>query len=224
AFADDRRTPGKVDWMRDLIKVKGWRLIAAVLAASLALAGCGDDGSSDADSDTGDDAAAEMPEAAVAAAEAAGLDPNFDWRRFEGTERLVMAAQHRCPAALAPLVPEFEELTGIDVTYEQLPTPEMRQRILVEMVGGSENIDVFMSSNQNDAAMFHANGWYHPLNEYIEDDSMVADGFNFDDFASGLIETVTLDGDIISLPVLVEFAMLYYRGDVFEEAGVEFPP
>ncbi len=210
--------------MRDLIKVKGWRLIAAVLAASLALAGCGDDGSSDADSDTGDDAAAEMPEAAVAAAEAAGLDPNFDWRRFEGTEILVMAAQHPYPDALAPLVPEFEELTGIDVTYEQLPTPEMRQRILVEMVGGSENIDVFMSSNQNDAALFHENGWYHPLNEYVESDDMVADGYDFEDFGESLIETVTVDGDLISIPVLVEFAMLYYRGDVFEEAGVEFPP
>lgn len=197
--------------------IKWWRRVTApVLAAGLVLAACGDD---DGGGDEGD-----LDDAAAAAAEAAGLDPDFDWRRFEDTELFVMAAQHPWPDTLAPYVPEFEDLTGIDVTFEQLPTPEMRQRILVEMVGGSDNIDVFMSSDQNDAAMFHANGWYHPLNEYIEDDSMVADGFDFDDFASGLIETVTLDGDIISLPVLVEFAMLYYRGDVFEEAEVEFPP
>lgn len=199
---------------------KGWRRsVVPILAAGLLLTACGgDEGSEDDDGNEGADGGT------AAHAEAAGLDPDFDWRRFEGTELFVMAAQHPWPDTLAPMVGEFEELTGIDLTFEQLPTPEMRQRILVEMVGGSDNIDVFMSSDQNDAALFHQSGWYHPLNEYIESDELVADGYDFDDFGDGLIETVTIDGDIVSVPVLVEFAMLYYRGDVFEEAGVEFPP
>lgn len=196
---------------------RGW--VTPLLALSLALAAYGADGAANAGGDSDD-----LSDEAVAVAEAAGLDPDFDWRRFEGTDLLVMAGQHPWPDTLAPMVDEFEELTGIDVTFEQLPVPEMRQRILVEMVGGSDNIDVFMSSDQQDASLFHANGWYEPLNRYLDSDEFVADGFDFDDFGAGLIETVTIDGDIISLPILVEIAILYYRGDVFEEAGVEFPP
>jgi len=190
-------------------------VLTPLLAMSLVLTACGggNEGTSGA-----------APSTAPSTSPSPSTDPSFDWRRYDGTSIVVMAAQHPAANAIAPHLAEFEALTGIKVTFEQLPTPDMRNRILIEMVGESDAIDVFMSSDQNDAALFHQNGWYEPLNRFIEDESLTSPDYDFADFSSGLINTVTYDGDIISIPILVEMAMLYYRADIFREAGVTFPP
>lgn len=190
-------------------------LVTPLVGLSLVLAACG-----------GGDAepsGAAQPSTSAPSAPSTS-DAGFDWRRHAGSSIYVMAGQHPTANAIAPHIAEFEALTGIEVTFEQLPIPEMRNRILVEMVGQSDAIDVYMSSDQNDAALFYQSGWYHPLNEYFEDENQVASDYDFADFSSGLIGNVTFNGDTVSIPILVEMAMLYYRADVFRDAGVAFPP
>ena len=46
------------------------------------------------------------------------LAQEFDWRQFEGQEIRFLMNQHPFTDFIEPLVPEFEELTGIDVTLE----------------------------------------------------------------------------------------------------------
>lgn len=57
-----------------------------------------------------------------------------------------MTAGRDWQKAIEPMIPEFEELTGIDVEVEQLPEEQSRQRVQVELTASSADLDVFMTS------------------------------------------------------------------------------
>jgi multiple sugar transport system substrate-binding protein len=50
-----------------------------------------------------------------------GEDSKFDWKQASGTKLVVMLNKHPYADAIIKRLPEFKELTGIDVTSTETP-------------------------------------------------------------------------------------------------------
>lgn len=164
--------------------------------------------------------AAAAPESS-ATEEATGA---FDWKRYDGETIRFVAGLQPWQAQIEPLIPQFEELTGITVEMEALPEDQFRQRLQVELTAGSDEIDVFMSSVQQDGARFAGAGWYEDLTPYIENASLTSPDYDFADFSSSVVEGHTFDGVLSALPIQLEVQMLFYRKDLLAAAGFDGPP
>ncbi|HIY65070.1 MAG TPA: sugar ABC transporter substrate-binding protein [Candidatus Agrococcus pullicola] len=152
------------------------------------------------------------------------ISGDFDWKRFDGETIRFVAGLQPWQEQIEPLIPEFEELTGIDVEMEALPEDQFRQRLQVELTAGSSDIDVFMTSVQQDGARFANSGWYEELVPYIENESLTSPDYDFSDFSESVLEGHTFDGTLSALPIQLEVQMLFYRKDLIEAAGYDAPP
>lgn len=153
-----------------------------------------------------------------------GVAQEFDWRRFEGTEIRFMMNQHPFTDFLAPLVPEFEELTGIDVTLETFPEDQFRQRRLLEASSGAETLDGYMIMPGQVGAQYLGAGWVRYLDDFIADPALTNPDLDLDDFFAGAMSTFENEDGIYGLPLQIESSLLFYRSDLFAEAGLEGPP
>lgn len=148
----------------------------------------------------------------------------FDWKRFSGEEIRFVAGLQPWQAAVEELIPQFEELSGITVNMESLPEDQFRQRLQVELTAGSDDIDVFMSSIQQDGARFAQSGWYEDLAPYVANESLTSPDYNFADFSDSVVEGHTFDGVLSALPIQLEVQMMYYRKDLLAAAGYDAAP
>lgn len=147
----------------------------------------------------------------------------FDWMRYEGESIRVSSLQFPWQEAIAERLPEFEELTGIDVELEALPEEQFRQRLQVGLTSGSSDVDVYATSPQNDAARFVQLGWYEDLNPLLENESLTSPEYDFDDFGEGIVESQTYDGSLVSIPTVIETQMFFYRPSILDAHGLSVP-
>lgn len=191
--------------------------VAAIALFAMLAASCS------ADDDTAATPEPAAPEDDQAETEDTPEDGEFDWRRFEGTEIRLVANQNPWHEHIAPLVPQFEELTGITVNLEALPEEQFRQRIQTELVAQSTDIDLFMSALFQDGPQFTLNGWYEDLSPYPNDSTLTSPDYLFENIGAGTIESHTINGTLIGIPILSDTEMMYYRKDVLADAGVDVP-
>ena len=116
------------------------------------------------------------------------------------------------------LVAAFTEETGIQVDVVTAPTDQLRERAVIEYVGGTGRFDV---ATLQDAWMNpEVASFLEPLDERIAN---APDAYAPDDLVSSLVDIDTVDGNLIAVPFRGGTTMLYYRRDLLEAAGVEPP-
>ena len=148
----------------------------------------------------------------------------FDWRQFEGQDIRFLMNQHPFTDYLAPMVPEFEEMTGIDVTLETFPEDQFRQRRLLEASSGAASLDGYMIMPGQVGAQYLGADWVRYLDDFIADPSITSPDLDLEDFFVGAMSTFENDNGIFGLPLQIESSLLFYRADLFEAAGLEGPP
>ena len=109
----------------------------------------------------------------------------------------------------------FEEATGIDVVYDYVPFPNMKEALTTEMVAGGGDYDVVSVMDQ----------WVSSLQMMLQpiDDVIEAQGVNLDDFPQAHMRHGMIDGQLVGIPVRGHVQLLFYRPDLLEAAGVEPP-
>jgi multiple sugar transport system substrate-binding protein len=148
----------------------------------------------------------------------------FNWQRFRGKELYLILFRITWVDEMVKHIPEFEALTGIKVKYEVLPEIQARQKLTVDMAGGSGGMDAFLSSVYVEKRRFSKAGWYEPLNRYLEDKTLTAPDYDWADFTPTAQTYVTLpDKTIIGLPCIVPTFILCYRKDIFQQQGLKPP-
>jgi multiple sugar transport system substrate-binding protein len=155
---------------------------------------------------------------------AAATAQEFDWRRFEGTEIRFMMNRHPFTNWLEPVVHEFEELTGIGVTLEVLPEDQFRQVRLLEVSSAAPTLDGYMIMPGQVAAQYLGAGWLRFVDDFLDDPTLTHPDLDLDDFFSSAITTFRSPDGTFGLPLQIESSVLFYRSDLFEEAGLEGPP
>lgn len=148
---------------------------------------------------------------------------NFDWQAYKGTTIRIVANKNPAGLAVEALVPEFEQLTGIKVTYETFTEDQYRQKLLLELAAGIGSVDVFQTATAQEGAKFWRSGWYEPLDAYLKNPRLTDPAFDLADISIPALKGNTYDGKIVALPTTQQTTMLFYRKDLFEKAHLSVP-
>ena len=111
---------------------------------------------------------------------------------------------------------EFTEATGVAVEFISIPHDNIRQQFVLDALSGAGGFDVYIA-DQVWLPEFYQKG-------FIRDLSGLLDENDRKDFSATALETVTYDGALVALPVMVHNCALYYRTDLFEKAGLSALP
>src|SRR5499433_3716388 len=148
----------------------------------------------------------------------------FTWKRFQGKELFLLLTKHPFIDVLEKHIPEFESLTGMKVKWETLPEIQARQKMTVEMTAASGGIDAFFTSLHVEKKRFWKAGSYHPLNKFLDDQTLTSPDFDWNDFTPGARAGVTQPyGSISALAAFVDANVVFYRKDLFGSKGVTPP-
>ncbi len=110
------------------------------------------------------------------------------------------------------------EYPNITVEFEPVGSGRAREKLLTEIAGGNAPDTAFVDAGfVQDLA---ARGAALNLDGYIAGSEVVAT----EDYVEGFRNTALLDGSMYGLPWDGETTGLFYRTDLFEQAGIEGPP
>ncbi|AMJ61529.1 extracellular solute-binding protein [Bosea sp. PAMC 26642] len=155
---------------------------------------------------------------------AAWAQAGFDWRKFAGQSIAVSLVKNPRADLLAKYTPEFEALTGIKAEMELIPEQQHRQKQLIEFVSGKPSFDVTTVSWHVQKRQFGKGRWLEDLRPMLADASLTAADFDFKDFSAGALAFGTqADGRVDSLPLSLDYLLIYYNKEMFEAKGVAFP-
>ena len=169
--------------------------------------------------------------AALLSASTAAVSQEFDWRQQDGGTVNALLVSHQFVEALRPLVPEFEEMTGITVTLDVLAEQAANEKLLADLSSRAGTVDVFMTSPLNNWQYATAN-WLEPLDAFIDNPALTSPEFDVGDFFQGVLNSnrwtrVPMqgvgEGPLWGLPINSESYLLAYRPSVFKELGLEVP-
>lgn len=147
----------------------------------------------------------------------------FDWKRFDQETLSVYIADTGQAELLQQKLPEFEELTGIDVTIETADVTSYRQNLPIRLTAQASDFDVMATFPEVDGPQFAANGWYVPLDDYITNPSVTNPDFAFDDFGEGVRRAMQVDDQTVTVLWEMQTILTYYRKDLLEKAGLPVP-
>jgi multiple sugar transport system substrate-binding protein len=137
---------------------------------------------------------------------------NINWKQYSGQSITVAAESHPWWSTVAPLLPCFKQLTGIDVKPDVLGEDQYVSRVAVELSSGSPTPDVFMINQFGQAAKSR---WLEPLDSYLGDSKKTDAGWSKpNDFFPGATAFSQADGKHMALPLTAEIEMLYVRTDL----------
>ncbi|MBM0066570.1 ABC transporter substrate-binding protein [Alkalicoccobacillus gibsonii] len=118
------------------------------------------------------------------------------------------------------VIDEFEkENPGIRVRLQIIPQGEIDQKLQTMIAGG--NVPDVWSPNWADSGFgsYYALGALKDLTPYLEQDPHVTDGID-----ETLLDIYKNEEGTFGLPALSMGSALYYNKDLFDEAGLEYPP
>lgn len=148
----------------------------------------------------------------------------FDWKRFKGEHLEVSLTKSPRGDLLQKYQNEFEELTGISVGSEQVPEQQHRQKLVIEFASGNPSFDVVTVAYHVQKRLYGRGKWLTDLRPLIADPKQTAPDFDFADFARGGIDYATQpDGRLDSLPINLDYWILYWNKALFEAKGVSYP-
>lgn len=110
---------------------------------------------------------------------------------------------------------QLEELTGITAVHNYVPYGQLLDKITAEAVAGSDAYDL----------VTYQDTWGPSLSPYLEplDALVAADGVDMKDYPQVFVDCSTYKGTLYGLPVRAQAQLLFYRKDLFEQAGVQPP-
>ncbi len=103
----------------------------------------------------------------------------------------------------------------IDLEWVTLEENVLRQRVTQDIATGGGQFDVMTIGNY-EVPIWANQGWLTPLEDMPE-------GYDADDILPAIAGGLSVDGTLYAAPFYGESAMVMYRTDLAEEAGVEIP-
>ena len=115
------------------------------------------------------------------------MQDSFDWKANSGAQVRLILNKHPYTESLLPLIPEFTELTGIEVPEPLiLPEAEYFQKLLLDLSTGAGEFDVFMTGPYRHWA-YDSAGWTEPLEPFLEDTNKTSPDYDADDLFGTLM-------------------------------------
>ena len=157
----------------------------------------------------------------------AGIRPAFadvNWRKYAGTKIEVNLVKSPRGDSLQQYEKEFEALTGIKVSSEQVPEQQQRQKTVIELTSGKPSFDVVHLSYHVQKRQFEKGKWLADLSGYMKDPTLTDPSLVESDFAeAGLTFAKDASGAMHSLPLSVDYWIIYWNKELFQKKGLAYP-
>jgi multiple sugar transport system substrate-binding protein len=168
--------------------------------------------------------------AGAGAAAGSGLIPvpaawaAVDYKKYAGTKLEANLIKGPRGDLLQKHAKEFTELTGIIIESETIPEQQQRQKAVIELASGKPSFDVMHLSYHVQKRQFEKAGWLADITPFMKDPNMTAPDLVESDFsAAGIAYAKNDKGQMLSLPMSVDYLILYYNKEIFEKNKVSVP-
>ena len=145
-----------------------------------------------------------------------GLDAS---KPYDGAELKFLICCSTAPQFASAAVKgadEFTAMTGISVSWGDLPFGSFQEQLYLEATNPNTEFDIVAFV---DAWGTNIYDFLHPLNDFVEDA-----GIDWDDYGPAYQSASTGDSDTIyGLPFRGHPLMLHYRSDILEAVGMDVP-
>jgi multiple sugar transport system substrate-binding protein len=139
--------------------------------------------------------------------------------KFAGTTLNMVTANHAWQAAMQPLLPAFEQASGMRINLTSYGEDQLSNQLTVRFTSGSGDIDVFMFRPLQEGRLFASNGWLADMSGMVQGSG----DWNWEDFQQPARGTVTFNDKVYGVPIVTEREILYYRKDLFDAKGIAVP-
>lgn len=190
-------------------------IAACMVAASLFLGGCG--GTETKEPERENAGQTEHGQSGDSQTETGQSENSRAGKEHEGT-KLVIGVEAGAPniAFYQEHSAEFKEATGIEIEWVEIPHDNMHERFVQEAISKSGAIDIY-DTDQPWISEFASKGYLEPLGDQLTEQDRT-------DFYEAALDASSYNGEIYSIPFFVHTPIVFYRTDLFEEAGIhEFP-
>ncbi|MGD8462730.1 MAG: extracellular solute-binding protein [Anaerolineae bacterium] len=199
-------------------------LISLLVIASLLLSACG---ATEAPPEPTEPAAAEPTEEAAApepTEEAAAPEPEAGACNVEPpaeeVEINMIGWSFPITDFYADELMKCDDVENIDINTNLLASADAQEQVRLALsAGGDSPYDIVHSANAG-VAEWAAAGWMMPLNDLVE---KYWDEYNLGDIPEVAWDGATIDGQIYGVPIVANTFQLIYRGDVWDEMGLDVP-
>ena len=117
-----------------------------------------------------------------------------------------------------PIIDAFEaKYPDITVEHTDLGSADFSTMLMTQLSGGGSDLDVVQVKDIPGYTNLVKANLLAPLNDDIAENGIDTKAYG------GLIEALTVDGNVYALPFRSDVWILYYNKDLFDEAGVEYP-
>lgn len=148
----------------------------------------------------------------------------FNWKRFQGQKIEVAVAKSPRGDLLQKFQKEFEDQTGITVGFEQIPEQQHRQKLVIEFNSGSPSFDVQMVAWHVQKRLVGKSKWLEDTRAWLKDPQLTAPDYDFADFGeAGLRWATQADGRLDTLPINIDYWMVYWNKELFASKGMKYP-
>src|SRR5215211_5347765 len=165
--------------------------------------------------------------AAAGAYGISGTPPAFadvNWKKYAGTKIGVNLVKSPRGDVLQKFEKEFTDLTGIQVSSEQTPEQQQRQKAVIELNSGSPSFDVIHISFHVQKRQFEKANWLADLTAFLKNPDLTEASLSESDFSqAGLLYAKNPQGQMLSLPLSVDYCMVYWNKDLFAKKGLAYP-
>ena len=107
-----------------------------------------------------------------------------------------------------------EENPDIELRWVVLEENVLRQRVTTDVASQGGQFDV-LTIGSYETPIWARRDWLRPLN--------LPEDYDVDDLLDPVREGLSSDGQLYAVPFYAESSMLYYRSDLFENAGITVP-
>ncbi|MBE9179560.1 sugar ABC transporter substrate-binding protein [Oculatella sp. LEGE 06141] len=134
-----------------------------------------------------------------------------------GTTTLTIATvNNNDMVIMQDLSSQFEEAhPDINLQWVVLEENVLRQRVTNDIANRGGQFDI-LTIGTYETPIWAKQGWLLPLENLPED-------YNVEDILPPVREALSYEDQLFALPFYAESSMLYYRTDLFEEAGITMP-
>ncbi len=147
----------------------------------------------------------------------------IDWGQLKGETIHLALLRSVLADWQLEMVPDFEKLTGIKITYEDYAENALWQKELLDLSTGAGSFD-YMMMGPFYAPRYVKEKWVADLSQFMDKPHLFdQEWYDYPDVLASIREAYNIGGYVAAIPLDGVTHVLFYRTDVYDKYGITVP-